>query len=198
MDTARYSVPTITHWFFQKGMTSGLPDYTAEEVWPAPDGLDAVEFDVAGGMGTVAFQAIIRPSGQKPWIGLFRTEDYEGALTFLETWDAGPMVLACAGGNPHFFRADGPDFRVDLATYPVMHRLRHRDLVILGDFTNLTAVDGYGLDGKALAWRLTRSLVWKSVEMSSKGREMTHQRVDGYDSYCHSKQGCCRVGRPDS
>jgi hypothetical protein len=34
-----------------RGVTSGLPDYNAEEVWPAPDGLDAVEFDVPGGMG---------------------------------------------------------------------------------------------------------------------------------------------------
>jgi hypothetical protein len=135
-------------------VTSGLPDYTAEEVWPRPDGLDVVEFDVPGGMGTVAFQAIIRPSGRKPWIGSFWTEDYEGALTFLETWDAGPMVLACAAGNPHFFRADDPNFRLDLPTYPVLHRLRRKDLVILGDFTTLTAVDGYGL-------------VWESPHLAS-------------------------------
>lgn len=150
-------------------MTSRLPDYTAEEVWPRPHGLEVVEFEVPGSMGTVAFQAIIRPSGRKPWIGVFRTEDYEGALTFLETWDAGPMVLACAGGNSHFFRADDPDFRLDLPTFPVLHRLRHRDLIILGDFTNLTAVDGYGL-------------VWESPGLASDeiaGLEVRGDVVEG-------------------
>jgi hypothetical protein len=128
--------------------------YTAEEVWPAPGGLQVIEFDTPGSMGTVGFQAIIRPSGREPWIALFRTEDYEGGLTFLETWDAGPMLLACAGGTPHYFRADDPRFRVDLQMYPVLHRLRNRDLVILGDFTNLIAVNAHGL-------------VWESPRLAS-------------------------------
>lgn len=135
-------------------MSSLLPDYTAEEVWPSPDGFKVVEFDVPGGMGRVAFLAMIHPHDREPWIGAFRTEDYEGGLTFLETWEAGPMVLACAGGNAHLFRADDPGFRLDFPTYPVLHRRRHQDLVILGDFTTLAAVDGYGL-------------VWESSHLAS-------------------------------
>jgi hypothetical protein len=132
-----------------------------------------VEFDIPGVMGTVSFQAVVRPSGQEPWIASFRTEEYEGGLTFIDTWDSGPMVLACAGGYPHFFRAEDPNSRLELATYPVIHRLRRDDLVILGDFTTLTAINGYGLvweSGRLASDQLTSLEIRKDV-VEGKGND---------------------------
>ncbi|MGH2579560.1 MAG: hypothetical protein ACRDGP_01770 [Actinomycetota bacterium] len=119
--------------------------YIAEVVHDLPD-LRQIEFDVPGGMGEVTLQVAVRPVGAEPWVGLFRTLKYSD-VNVIQVWDDGPMLLAVAGGYPHFIDTRNPLRRVEMPVFPVRHILRHESsLVVLGDFVRMCGVLGTGVD----------------------------------------------------
>ena len=111
----------------------------------APDGSAIVDFRPAGAP-SVAFLALVRPDVGETWVARFWSRDYGiPAKTFIHTWDSTQRALIVAEGDAFYLRPDDPGWLLDVPVSPVLHLLRHDDLVVLGDFTSLVAVDGFGI-----------------------------------------------------
>ena len=123
-------------------------EYTAEVLSQSPSS-DVEGFDFPpGGRGEPLIRILVRPRGSAPWVGKFYSMGgwFDiNAVTGLEVWCEGPLLLVVSGGHPHYVNAADRSLAPELHV-PVLHRVRSGEgVVVLADYTRVFAVNGFGL-----------------------------------------------------
>ena len=123
------------------------PEYPATGDWGIP------EFQFGTRSGTGTFRAgdtltlRFRPVEASPWVALFAVLDPEHYANGLFACPNPGHLLVAAGTNAYLLDVTEPGAGDDLPIRPVIHvqRPSGMDLLLIGSFTNLAAVDEAGL-----------------------------------------------------
>jgi hypothetical protein len=123
------------------------PEYPATGDWGIP------EFRFGSHSGTGTFRAgdtltlRIRPVGASPWVGFFAVLAPEDYVYGLFACPNPGHLLVAAGTDAYLIEVTRPGAADDLPIRPVIQvrRPSGMDLLVIGSFTNLAAVDEAGL-----------------------------------------------------
>ncbi|PYQ66695.1 MAG: hypothetical protein DMF54_06995 [Acidobacteria bacterium] len=116
------------------------PEYPAAGEWEVPNYL-------FGGRSTETLTIRISPQLTKPWVASFAVVGNGHYVTGLFACPNPEQVLVAAGTDAYLIQVTRPGHADDLPISPVLHihRPSGMDLLVVGSFTNLAAVDDSGL-----------------------------------------------------
>jgi hypothetical protein len=136
---------TVTVQFTDFGFTASYevdinPESPAAGEWGVPSFM-------FGGRSKDRLTIRIRPPLTKPWVASFAVEGNGHYLNGLFACPNPEQLLVAAGIDAYLIQVSRPGNADDLPISPVHHVQRPlgMDLLVVGSFTNLAAVDGSGL-----------------------------------------------------